>query len=310
MQILAGSARIHSPLGPYAVVIGNFDGVHLGHQALIAEVRERAEADGLPMLAYTFHPHPATVLSPKGGPALIEPLELRVERLAGAGFDATLIEPFSEEFARITADEFLEDILAGKLQARHVVVGENFRYGNRAVGDIELMRRRGPELGFEAVGLPMVAVDGAPASSSRIRHALREGDVELAQKLLGRAFAVTGVVMRGDRRGTEMGFPTANVATHSEMLPLTGVYAARVSGEVGMGYPAVVNIGYAPTFDRGDLTLEVHLIDFPARPLYGKVLEIEFLHRIRGEQKFDGVEALVSQIGRDVASAKSLLNVA
>ncbi len=310
MQIFGGSARIHAPVGPYAVVIGNFDGLHLGHQALIDEVRRRAEADGLPTLAYTFHPHPATVLSPRGGPPLIEPLELRVERLAGAGFDATLIEPFSDAFAQVTADEFLEDILAGKLQARHVVVGENFRYGNRARGDVDLMRKRGPALGFEAVGMPMVEVEGAPASSSRIREALRTGDVDLARKLLGRPFAVTGIVMRGDQRGTEMGFPTANVATHAELLPANGVYAARVSGEIGNQHPAVTNIGLAPTFDRDRLTLEVHLIDFPPRPLYGKVLEIELLHHIRGEQKFESVDGLVAQIERDVTSAKALLNAA
>ncbi|MEM6729953.1 MAG: bifunctional riboflavin kinase/FAD synthetase [Myxococcota bacterium] len=307
MQILAGSARITEPLGPFAVVIGNFDGVHLGHQSLIAEVKRRADADALPMLAYTFHPHPATVLSRTGGPQLIEPLEQRVERLAEAGFATTLIEPFSTEYAEITPEGFLSEILAHKLQARHVVVGENFRYGNRAAGDVALMRERGRALGFETAGMPMVVIDSEPASSTRVRQALREGDVALAGKLLGRAFAITGVVMRGDRRGSKMGYPTANVATYNELLPAVGVYAARVGGEFG-GHPAVANIGYAPTFNRTELKVEVHLLDFEARPLYGKVFEIEFLEHIRGEQRFESVDGLVAQIHKDVDAARTILS--
>ncbi|MEM6274453.1 MAG: bifunctional riboflavin kinase/FAD synthetase [Myxococcota bacterium] len=307
MQIFGGSAGIAEPIGPYAVVIGNFDGFHLGHQMLIEEVKRRAHSDALPTLAYTFHPHPASVLAAEGGPPLIEPLELRVERLAHAGFDATLIEPFSTAFASLSPEEFLSGIMSRTLQARHIVVGENFRYGHKAAGDVKRMRERGPELGFDAVGLPMVAINGAPVSSTRIRRALRDGDVALATALLGRPFAVTGLVMRGDQRGTEIGFPTANVATYNELLPCEGVYAARIGAEF-RGHPAVVNIGFAPTFSRSQLKIEAHLLDFEARPLYGKTMEVQFVERIRRERRFDSAESLVEQIAEDVERTRRVLH--
>ncbi|MEM6531306.1 MAG: bifunctional riboflavin kinase/FAD synthetase [Myxococcota bacterium] len=306
MQIFSGSHGIAEPVGPYAVVVGNFDGLHLGHRSLIDEVNRRAEPDGLPTLAYTFHPHPASVLSPRGGPALIEPLELRVERLADSGFNATLIEPFNRDFAKVTAEEFLTEILHRRLQAKHVVVGENFRYGNRASGNVAMMIARGAELGFSAVGMPMVEIDGAPASSTRVRDALREGHMRLVNTLLGRRFSVTGLVMRGDQRGTAMGFPTANVATHYELLPAIGVYAALVNGDFA-DQPAVVNIGYAPTFSRSEMKIEAHILDFEPRPLYGKALEVTFVARIRGEKKFDGPTELSEQIARDIAEARAIL---
>lgn len=307
MQIFRGSSSINGPIGPYCVVIGNFDGLHLGHRVLIEEVKRRAQADGLPMLAYTFHPHPAALLAQGRAPPLIEPLELRVERLAHAGFDATLIESFSPEFLRQSADEFLENVLADLLRARHVVVGENFRYGYRAAGDVDLLRARSCELGFEAVGLPMVMLDGKPVSSTRVRQALRDGDVALATALLGRPFAVVGLVVRGDQRGGEMGFPTANVATYNELLPCEGVYAARIGAEF-RGHPAVVNIGYAPTFSRSRLKIEAHLLDFDSQPLYGRTLEVQFIQRIRAEHPFSSASALVMQIAEDIKRTRQVLN--
>lgn len=306
MQIFTGSGGIVDSVGPYAVAIGNFDGIHVGHQALLEEVLRRGRKDQLPTLAYTFHPHPATVLSKADGPLLIEPLELRIERLADKGFDATLIEPFDVEFATVTAEDFVGDILHQKLRAKHVVVGEDFSFGHRAQGNTKMLTEMGEALGFETASIPFVTREGEPVSSTRVRKAVQNGDVTLASCLLGRSFSVTGLVMRGHQRGSDIGFPTANVATYHELLPREGVYAARVGGEFE-GAAAVVNIGYAPTFDRLDLRLEVHILDFESRPLYGRMMEIHFIERMRDEQHFPSQESLATQIAKDIQRARELL---
>jgi riboflavin kinase / FMN adenylyltransferase len=307
MQVLGASRSLPLGGGPYAVGIGIFDGVHRGHMLLLQKVLELARTDGYDSLAYTFHPHPAQILSPSNAPRLIEPIEIRLERLAALGFSATLVEPFSREFAELTAEHFVTHVLARTLQAKHVVVGADFVFGRGRTGNLELLRSKGAELGFQVHGIDIAHHDGVVVSSSAIRERVRSGDVEGAAALLGRPFSFEGVVMRGHQRGTGLGFPTANVETHNELLPAAGVYAGYVSGPFDRR-PAVINVGVAPTFDVGRLRVEAHVLDFPFRPLYGLVLSVELVQRLRGEMKFDGPEALRAQIGKDIEAARGVLN--
>lgn len=306
-QVLGGSAGIDEPIGPFAVVIGNFDGVHQGHARLIDRAKEHAERYDCGVLIYTFHPHPAAVLSPMGGPELIETVGQRVERLAEHGVDAVLVEVFDEYYASQSPETFLRDILATKLQARAVIVGTAFRFGKGRSGDVELMKRLGEELGFVVDPVELLELDGEPVSSSRIREAVRDGDVQLAAKLLGRPFAVGGLVMRGDQRGTELGFPTANIGTHNELWPAVGVYAGYVIAEELGRREACINVGYSPTFQVKKLRIEAHILDFEPRPLYGMPVEVSFFRRLRDEKKFSDRAALKSQIEQDLAATRAIL---
>lgn len=306
MQILGGSQSIPPGSGPYALGIGIFDGVHLGHQVLLRRVLTLAHAEGLPSLAYTFNPHPARVLNPTHAPQLIEPVEKRLERIGTLGFEAALVEPFNRELAAMPAEQFVSDILVARLRARHVVVGKDFTFGHERRGNVELLRQLGGAAGFEVHAIPLLRFEGRVVTSSEIRKAVAAGDMRTAAQLLGRPFALEGMVRRGDQRGTKLGFPTANVETHNELVPMTGVYACRVGGPFE-ARPAVVNLGYSPTFGGSKLKIEAHVLDFPHQPLYGLVLSIDFIEKLRDEQRFDDVEALKAQIARDVARGREVL---
>jgi riboflavin kinase/FMN adenylyltransferase len=289
-----------------AVTVGNFDGVHRGHQALVEAVVRAARAGGGTAVALTFDPHPSRVLSPDRAPASLMTLEQKAEVLASLGIDRVAALPFNPQTAAEAPGEFARAVLRGALGAEAVVVGTNFRFGRGRAGDLPLLRGLGEALGFRVDGVPPVAHEGAPISSTRIREALSRGAVAAAAEMLGRPYFVDGVVGRGEGRGRTLGIPTANLEPVNEMLPARGVYAGTVRVPGGEVRPAVVNIGRRPTFGGTRTLLEAHLLDFEG-DLYGRTLRLAFRERLREERTFPGPQALVAQIHDDVARARALL---
>lgn len=272
---------------PRDVAIGTFDGVHLGHQAVI----EGADT------VLTFEPHPLEVVHPTAMPKLIMPFSVKRDVIAGLGVEELVVIPFDEDFAHLTAEEFIEEILIRRLGATKVSVGENFRFGAKAKGDLEMLRAR-PE--FETRVLPLVEIDGETVSSTRIRAHVAAGDIEDARRCLGGPFMVEGTVVKGDQRGRELGFPTANIVPDDRyVIPGHGVYAAFADG-----VPAAVNVGVRPTFESGrGVLIETYLIDHD-EDLYGRTLRVAFVERLRGEKRYDDVDALIAQMKIDVEDAR------
>ena len=289
---------------PIVVALGNFDGVHLGHQAVLARAAEEARVAGGAVVAATFWPHPRSVLGRGEAPALLTTREGRREALLRYGADEVREIRFDRELSKKSPEEFVRDVLVGEIGAGEVVVGENFRFGHKAAGDFGDLRRLMREAGGDAQAVE-VRGEGGEISSTRIRSLISEGNVREAGRLLGRPYAVRGEVVVGDKRGRTIGFPTANVGPDPAVIvPARGVYACLV-GVDGDGYPACTNVGVAPTFERGEHRIEAYLLDFEG-DLYGKTVEVLFLERIRGERRFSGVEELKAQIGRDVEEARRL----
>ncbi len=274
---------------PRRVAMGMFDGVHLGHRAVI----EGSDT------VLTFDPHPLRVIHPEAAPKLIMPFEVKRDVIEGLGVEEIVVIPFDHAFSTIPPEEFCSRILVERLAARQVSVGENFRFGARAKGDPELLRSRSE---FETRVVPLVEVDGEVVSSSRIRSLIAAGEVELAMRCLGAPFLLEGEVVAGDRRGRSLGFPTANIVPSDDLVcPGHGVYAAFANGQ-----PAAVNVGVRPTFETGrGLLVEAYLLDFDG-DLYGKRLRIAFIARLRGERRFPSVEDLVAQMRRDAEEARRL----
>jgi len=290
------------------VTIGNFDGVHLGHQALVARATTEAARRRVRCVAVTFDPHPAAVLRPEAVPPALQPLEERVALLRALGCDDVEVVTFDEGLAAMSAERFVASLLVERLAAEAVVVGEDFRFGHRAAGDVALLRTLGDRAGFAVIPVGLVALGDRPVSSSALRALLAAGDVEAVASGLGRPFSLTGEVVAGDGRGRTIGVPTANVAVGAgRALPADGVYACRASTEDGRTDPAVVNVGWRPTFDGTTRTIEAHLLVDDAPDLYGRGLTLAFVARIRGEERFADAEALVARIREDVAAAASVL---
>ena len=319
MRIWRSLAEVPPDLGRTVVTVGNFDGVHLGHQQVVRRAREKAAEIGAEgVVAVTFDPHPVAVLRPQHAPPTLTSIGRRAELLAEAGVDALLVVPFTREVAAWSPERFVEDVLVGPLHAAAVVVGANFRFGCRAAGDVALLERMGRELaahdpgrGFEAVGVPL---DGGPQvwSSTYVRTCLSEGDVEGAAEALGRPVSVRGPVQRGDQRGRGLGYPTANVAIGAEAAPADGVYAGWVTvlGD-GTRHPAAISVGTNPTFEgERQRRVEAYVLDRDDLELYDHELEVAFLHRLRGMQRFDSVEALLEVMARDVDQAREALGSA
>ena len=291
------------------VTIGNLDGVHRGHQRLIARAVGLAREHDLRAVALTFDPHPAALLHPERAPSLLQPVAERVATLVAHGIDHVEVAVFDRGLAALEPEAFAREVLVERLGARHVVVGENFRFGRGASGDVAALERAGAALGFAVERVALVAADGTPVSSTEVRAAVAAGDVERAAALLGRPFTVSGEVVAGDGRGRTIGVPTANVAyAPGLVLPADGVYAghARVVGEAGPGAACVTNVGWRPTFDGRTRTVEAHLLDV-ARDLYGQRLEVTFEHRLRGEERFGSAEELVARIHADIELARDRL---
>jgi riboflavin kinase/FMN adenylyltransferase len=296
--------RTHSVVTP-----GNHDGVHLGHRALIDAAKRTADAQGWQTLAMCFEPHPTAVLVPERAPVLLTDMERRVEILKGAGCDDVVVLPFDSEFSKMTPDRFVERVLLDACAAKGVVVGPDFHFGHRRSGNITTLRQWGDKQGFTVELVEPVMYKGEAVSSTRLRRILsRDGNVEDAAIMMTRVHETTGLVVPGDRRGREIGFPTANIEVGPLVLPRDGVYAAvaRVLDEVDAPLlHGVANLGNRPTFDAGR-SVEVHLFGFDG-DLYGRRMRLGFVTRLRGEAKFDGLEALRAQIDRDCDQAKKAL---
>ncbi|MGH9035967.1 MAG: bifunctional riboflavin kinase/FAD synthetase [Acidimicrobiia bacterium] len=303
-----------------AVTIGAFDGVHLGHQALLRLVRDQASARGLETALVTFDRHPAQVVRPESAPKLLTTLDQKLELLESTGLvDHTLVLEFDENRRAEPAEEFVQEVLVDCLHARLVVVGADFHFGNQRRGNVTLLSAMGSACGFEVVGIPLVEAEPGPGtegvpgitvySSTVIRRLLAEGKVEAAAELLGRPHEVRGPVIEGDRRGRQLGFPTANVAVPEEMcLPADGIYAGTFRGADGADRPTAISLGRRPTFyaGGGHRLLEAHLLDFEG-DLYGQAAAVRFVSRIRDEARFDSAAALIDAIHRDVDAVRAAL---
>lgn len=309
MDVFPGHRRLPRALRAPAVAVGNFDGVHLGHQQLIAEARAAAAGLGGEAVALTFDPHPAAVLAPGRAPRLLTTTRRKLELLATAGVDVAVVEPFDRELAALDPRAFADQVLVAALGARHVVVGYDFRFGHGRAGSADTLRELGGELGFAVEVVAPVSVGGVVASSSRIRALIEEGELAAARALLGREVEVEGEVVRGAGRGRGIGVPTANLATDTEVLPPLGIYATWVELAGGARLPGAASVGTNPTFDdSGRVSVEVHLLDFDG-DLYGQRLRLAFVAHLRGELRFAGAAELVDQIRRDIAETRRVLGV-
>lgn len=296
------------PALPRAVAIGVFDGVHLGHRKIIREAVDRARGLGGRALVLTFEPHPASVLTPQNAPPSLTSLELKLELLENEGVDETAAIPFDPEFARQSPQEFCRRLLRKGLGASHVLVGENFRFGAGAQGSPLELCSLGEKLGFGVTAIRLADVEGAAVSSTRIRGLLQDGRTMAAARLLGRPHLLEGYVIAGDGRGRALGVPTANIEVPAGLvIPAPGVYVSR-SLVAGLEYGSVTSIGTNPTFDGADLRVETHLLEFD-RGIYGQRMRVEFLQRLRGQERFPDVEALKSQMWEDIRQAKDALAV-
>lgn len=294
---------------PSVVSIGFFDGVHRGHQTIIRRAVRAAEEQGVRSAVVTFDRHPMEVVAPGSEPMMLMTRERRAQTLADQGVDLVVMLPFTDDLRHLSAEEFIDHVLVEPLQATRVVVGANFRFGHKAMGDVAVLSEVGPSRGFTAEGVTLLELDGVVISSTEIRAAVDRGDVELAQRMLGRPHVVEGVVVRGDQRGADLGFPTANLQVDRRIaVPAKGIYAGMARLADGREVAHATSVGINPTFGGTQLRVEAFLLDFH-EDLYGVHLAVDFRHRLRDEARFDRVEDLVAQIGQDVELARRLLGV-
>ena len=296
----------------HAVTIGTYDGVHVGHQAVIEATRRLAGERGLKTAVVTFHPHPASVVRPESAPRLLTDIDQKLELLERCGVETTLVVPFDQARAQETAEDFVQTVLVDSARSKVVVVGHDFHFGKGRSGNVAMLTELGERLGFEVIGLDLLPrPDGTveSVSSTAIRRAVADGDVVTAAGLLGRYHEIRGPVVEGDQRGRTIGFPTANVAVAREIaLPADAVYAGWYTRPDGSVHPSAVNIGKRPTFydDAEHSLMEAHLLDFDG-DLYGEPARVAFVERLRGEQRFEGIEGLKAQLQADIARAREIL---
>ncbi|MCB1062327.1 MAG: bifunctional riboflavin kinase/FAD synthetase [Verrucomicrobiae bacterium] len=310
MMILRSIADLAEIEGSIHAAIGVFDGVHLGHRAVIECARESAQATGGGACVITFDPHPVRVLAPNDAPRLLTATDHKLQLLSEIGITHTAVIPFDEEFAETSAEDFVRQLHQHSRSLARICVGADWRFGRRGAGNVSLLEKMGADLGFSVTGVPTISIDRMVASSTRIREAVAGGDFGIAERLLGRPYTVLGTVITGRQLGRELGFPTANLSVHSEQLPPTGVYAVSVSGEGRDQMPGVANLGYRPSVEGegSKRLLEVHLFDWSG-DLYGHDLEVRFVEFLRSELKFDSLEALKRQIAEDSNHARRKLGL-
>ncbi len=306
METFRSISELSKLRGPLFLAIGVFDGVHLGHQAVISTSAQHARAaNGTPVVV-TFDPHPEKVLRPKTAPHLLTATPHKIALIRDLGVAHLLIITFDKQFAATEPEEFVHELVEHSKSLREICVGHEWSFGKNRRGNLKLLNQFGARFDFGVVGIPPVTVNGELVSSTTIRKAVETGDLAKAAQMLGREYTVLGTVVSGDNRGKKIGFPTANLSAHNEQFPPNGVYFAEAKLE-GVIYPGVVNLGYRPTVDtrKSERILEIHLFDFD-HDIYGKDLEVRFIRYLRPETKFESVEALVRQIGLDVKQARKL----
>lgn len=314
MRLLRSIEELVSVERPLHVAIGVFDGVHSGHRAVIEAAQQSARLGGTEeACVVTFDPHPARVLAPDSAPRLLTSTRHKLLLLRELGIETVAVIDFDRDFAETPAEDFVRQLHRHSRHLRQICVGEDWRFGRGGVGNVALLDRLGRELGFSVNGVPTVIVDGMAASSTRIREAVAGGDFEIAARLLGRPYSVLGTVIEGRKLGRELGFPTANLTVHSEQLPPSGVYAVQVTGDriptpTSTPHHGVANLGYRPSVEGGTARrlLEVHLLDWSG-DLYGQDLEVRFVEFLRPEKRFEGLEALKTQISLDADQARAVL---
>jgi riboflavin kinase/FMN adenylyltransferase len=310
MKVFNNLDQIEVPFRNAVITIGNFDGVHIGHQALFHEVIEKAEAIGGTSVGMTFDPHPLRVLKQNNHPPLITLYEQKAELIERAGIDILICIPFTLAFAAMSAEEFVRDLLVNKIGVKAIVVGEDYSFGKNREGNIDLLRSYAPKYGFEVIVAGWIKSARAMSdriSSTKIRQLVMDGRMEQAEKMLGRNYQIRGKVVTGrDRGGKLLGIPTANINLHDELCPKTGIYAVTVECQ-GTQYKGVANIGYSPTFEDHEFTVEVHILDFDDN-IYGKSIRVNFIKRIRDEVKFANISELIDQINLDIAAARDIFS--
>ena len=288
-----------------SATIGNFDGVHIGHKKILAAIKEEAKQQGLSSCVITFHPHPQKVLQNIDIPLLV-PIRERLKLLEDQGIDVVACYTFTKDIAKISAQDFVTDILVGKLNLKHLIVGPDFSFGRKREGNLELLNKMGAQYGFDTEVVETALYEGEIVSSTSIRNLVREGNLLKARNFLGYNFYIEGQVKEGERRGRRIGFPTANLETDWDILPKVGVYATLANVN-GIKHQSITNIGYRPTFGHNELLIETHIFNFN-EDIYKKRVKVEFVDRVRDEQKFDGPDALVEQIKIDVERVKEILS--
>jgi riboflavin kinase/FMN adenylyltransferase len=309
MKIINHLDKISTPFTNAVITIGNFDGVHIGHQALFHEVIEKADAIDGTSVAMTFEPHPMRVLGQNNHPPLITLYEQKQELIERTGIDVLICIPFTTEFAALPARQFVEDLLIEKIGMKAIVVGEDYSFGRNREGNIEVLRLFADAMDFEVIVADWIKIAKAFSdriSSTRIRELVMKGQMTAAQKMLGRNYQIRGTVVTGrDRGGKLLGIPTANINLHDELCPKTGIYAVTVEYQ-GVQHNGVANIGYSPTFDEHEFTVEVHILDFN-KDIYNEKIRVNFIQRIRDENKFSSIDDLIEQINKDIATARDIL---
>lgn len=304
MKLIRGLHNLRPAHRDCVATIGNFDGVHLGHQAVLGQLAEKAAELGLPTLVITFEPQPREMFSPATAPPRLTPFREKLQVLRRFSVDRVLCITFNKAFASLSAQAFVETLLVKQLAVRYLVVGDDFRFGRGREGDFAMLEAAGVQAGFQVARMQSFYVDGERVSSTRIREALAAGDLVRAQKFLGRPFRMSGHVAPGDARGRTIGFPTANLFVHRNRAPVAGVFAVQVFGLEREPWPGVANVGTRPSVGGTHSLLEVHLLDFSG-DIYGCHLQVDFCHKLRDEQRFPSLEALQGQIARDVAAARA-----
>jgi len=305
MKVIKNIADITQELQGSIITIGNFDGIHLGHQKIFKRVVAESRQQVRKPVVITFDPHPKKVIHPERRPFFIlAPVEEKLSLIAAAGIDTTILIPFSPEFSQTTAEEFVNDILWNRLQTKKIIIGYDYKFGKDKGGNANLLRNYGAKLGFEVEEIAAIKLGDTIVSSTNIRLSILAGDVGMAAKMLGRPYNVRGIVSRGYRRGTEIGYPTANIESE-KVIPAIGVYAIVAEFD-GKRYQGVINIGYCPTFGNEEITAEVHLLDFQG-DIYGREMEVFFIDRLRDELKLESSEQLVKQIKKDIQQARTIL---
>ncbi len=306
MELIRGRQNISSSTKPSVVSIGNFDGVHLGHLQLIEMLHKEAHRAGVPATVLTFDPHPHEFFSAATALPRLSTFREKLEQLSKAGVDKVVCLRFNALLARTSAEDFVREYLINGLGVRALIVGDDFRFGRNRNGDFTLLQEMGRQAGFAVSSVETFIVDGHRVSSSRIRQILQDADFRLAERLLGRPFAISGRVAHGDKRGHTWGFPTANLMLRHSNLPVGGVYAATVSRREGEKLHGVVNVGFRPTVGGKRFLVEVHLLDHDEN-IYGQRLTVEFRHKMRPEKHFESFDHLKVQIGRDIEQARKFL---